>query len=57
MEPFNDMVKRALKLNNATSYEITQFKVEQAIKKFKVSPRDTGSASIQGKQSSSYVIL
>ena len=28
LEPFNDMVKRALKLNNATPYEITQFKVQ-----------------------------
>jgi len=43
------MVKKALKLTNATPYEITQFKVEQAIKKFRVSSRDTGSAAIQGK--------
>ena len=49
LEPFNDMVKKALKLTNATPYEITQFKVEQAIKKFRVSSRDTGSAAIQGK--------
>ncbi|EAR89464.2 30S ribosomal protein S15 (macronuclear) [Tetrahymena thermophila SB210] len=47
LEPYNEMVKRALKLNNASPFEITQFKVQQAIQKFKVSPRDTGSAAIQ----------
>jgi len=31
LEPFNDMVKKALKLTNATPYEITQFKVAAAI--------------------------
>jgi len=50
LEPFNDMVKKALKLTNATPYEITQFKVAAAIEKFKVSTRDTGSAAIQGRK-------
>jgi hypothetical protein len=57
LEPFNDMVKKALKLTNATPYEITQFKVAAAIEKFKVSTRDTGSAAIQGRENQSMIFI
>jgi len=40
------MIKKALSLENASQKEILRFKLNKAASKFKVSPLDTGSATV-----------
>lgn len=46
----NDMIKKALRMNNASTVEIHQYRIQQAIKKFQRFPNDTGNPTVQGKE-------
>lgn len=50
VEDANDMVKTALKLENASPQQIIAFRISQAIKKFQKHPLDTASPAVQGKR-------
>jgi len=41
-------VKKALRLNNANTKEILQFRIKQAVAKYQKFPNDTGSTAVQG---------
>lgn len=48
LEDANEMVKTALKLENASPQQILTFRISQAIKKFQKHPLDTASPGVQG---------
>lgn len=47
MENQNDLVKRALKLENCSPGQIVKFKISHAIKKYQKHPTDTASSGVQ----------
>jgi len=47
LEESSELVKKALRLNNASNDEIFKFRLEQAVKKFQKFPNDTGSSAVQ----------
>lgn len=49
VEGSSELVKKALRLNNASNDEIFKFRLEQAIKKFQKFPNDTGTPAVQSK--------